>query len=300
MSFFHIDQVLSSSFLSFWDLSSPFHRFCNQKWPGKAKSPWNHSIWLVRQNPWDWNFRAPPPPQAVDDQPNKFYRENLELQWPLGQLNLSGKSVKLRWAMSINGQCTNQTNYWGKGECNLYRKKGNPATSNLKWPPFTFVHSWASVSMVSSSVTSFCFATRRFVLATHSVTWQSRANASLIHSSHTNTLTLLTGIHSFHSRASWPLSIKQFLGTCIFRARVLVVLEKARKFQEYHNLYGDHLQNNCMRMWMAWNTKSMSTSNSTFTTPTETCSESHWSPMLFHTSVTPMSFSYQIVHLCIG
>ena len=142
-------------------------------------------------------------------------------------------------------------NIGGRGECKLYRKKGSPATSNLKWPPFTFVHSWASVSTASSSFTGFCSATRRLVLAIHSFTWQSRANASLIHSIHTNTFTLFTRIHSFHSRASWPLNIKQFFGFCIFRARVLVVLEKARKFQEYHNLYGDHLQNSCMRMWMA-------------------------------------------------
>ena len=30
------------------------------------------------------------------------------------------------------------------------------------------------------------------------------------------------------------------------------------------------------------------------------CSESHRSPMLFHASVTLMSFWYQLVHLCIG
>ena len=187
------------------------------------------------------------------------------------------------------------------GNVNLYRKLRNPATSNLKWPPFAFAHSWASVSTASSSFKGFCSPTRRLVLANHSFTWQSRANASLIHSIHTNTFNLFTRIHSFHSRASWPLSIKQFLGICIFRTRVLVVLEKARKFQEYHNLYGA-FANSCTYEDVdgVKHEKHEHLQLHPYS-PQQKHAQNHIGhPMLFHASVTPLSFSYQLVYLCIG
>ena len=51
------------------------------------------------------------------------------------------------------------------------------------WPPFIFLRSWANGSLISSLITVFS-GTRKNVLSIHIFTWQSRANAPLIHSIH--------------------------------------------------------------------------------------------------------------------
>ena len=63
------------------------------------------------------------------------------------------------------------------------------SVARTQWPTFTSVRSQTNVSLISSPFTGLFPVTRRLVLSIRTFTWQSRTNASFIHSIRANTFT---------------------------------------------------------------------------------------------------------------